>query len=184
MKGLLLEGTFDTTNGQTATTVTTAADVTRPDNFTSTIFFSQDAASINIKIALNGNTYNATLPVKNGKLQSGVNIKANNNGGFIIGCSVSDDISDSLQVGGVMGLFVINGIATACYHAGNICGSENVGGVTGDSSYCQLTVCCHMGNVSGSQYPVTGVVMMAMVSVLAAVKPPRWAATGTQPLLR
>lgn len=71
LKGLLLQGTFDPTTGQTATTANTAADVTLPGNLTSSIFFPQDVASIEMKILLNGNTYYTALPVKDGKLQSG-----------------------------------------------------------------------------------------------------------------
>lgn len=71
LKGLLLGGTFDPTTGQTATTANTAADVTLPGNLTSSIFFPQDVASIEMKILLNGNTYYTALPVKDGKLQSG-----------------------------------------------------------------------------------------------------------------
>ena len=71
LKGLLLEGTFDTTNGKTATTATTPTDVTLPGSLTSSIFFPQEVASISIAIALNGNTYHATLPVQDNKLQSG-----------------------------------------------------------------------------------------------------------------
>lgn len=71
LKGLLLQGTFNTTNGQTATTANSAADVTLSGSLTSSIFFPQDVASIRMEILLNGNIYNATLPVKDGKLQSG-----------------------------------------------------------------------------------------------------------------
>lgn len=71
LKGLLLQGTFDPANGQTATTATTTADVTLSGSLTSSIFFPQDVASIRMEILLNGNIYNATLPVKDGKLQSG-----------------------------------------------------------------------------------------------------------------
>ena len=71
LKGLLLQGTFDTTNGETATTTNSAANVTLPGNLTSSIFFPQDVASIRMEILLNGNIYNATLPVDEGKLQSG-----------------------------------------------------------------------------------------------------------------
>ena len=71
LKGLLLEGTFDPTNGETATTTNSAANVTLPGNLTSSIFFPQDVASIGMEILLNGNIYNATLPVDEGKLQSG-----------------------------------------------------------------------------------------------------------------
>lgn len=71
LKGLLLQGTFDPTNGQTATTANSAADVTLSGSLTSSIFFPQEVASIRMEILLNGNTYNATLPVDEGKLQSG-----------------------------------------------------------------------------------------------------------------
>ena len=71
LKGLLLQGTFDPANGQTATTANSAADVTLSGSLTSSIFFPQDVASINMEISLNGNIYNATLPVKDSKLQSG-----------------------------------------------------------------------------------------------------------------
>ena len=71
LKGLLLQGTFDPTTGQTATTTTTTADVTLSGSLTSSIFFPQEVASIGMEISLNGNTYNATLPVDEGKLQSG-----------------------------------------------------------------------------------------------------------------
>ena len=71
LKGLLLQGTFDPTNGETATTANSAANVTLPGNLTSSIFFPQDVASIGMEILLNGNIYNATLPVDEGKLQSG-----------------------------------------------------------------------------------------------------------------
>lgn len=71
LKGLLLEGTFDPTTGQTATTTTTTADVTLSGNRTSSIFFPQEVESIGMEILLNGNTYYTALPVKDGKLQSG-----------------------------------------------------------------------------------------------------------------
>lgn len=71
LKGLLLQGTFDPANGQTATTATTTADVTLSGSLTSSIFFPQNVASIRMEILLNGNIYNATLPVDEGKLQSG-----------------------------------------------------------------------------------------------------------------
>ena len=71
LKGLLLEGTFDPTTGQTATTTTTTADVILPGSLTSSIFFPQEVASIDMEILLNGNTYYTALPVKEGKLQSG-----------------------------------------------------------------------------------------------------------------
>ena len=71
LKGLLLQGTFDPTTGQTATTTTTTADVTLPGNRTSSIFFPQEVESIGMEILLNGNTYYTALPVKEGKLQSG-----------------------------------------------------------------------------------------------------------------
>lgn len=71
LKGLLLQGTFDPTNGETATTANSAANVTLPGNRTSSIFFPQEVESIGMEILLNGNIYNATLPVKDGKLQSG-----------------------------------------------------------------------------------------------------------------
>ena len=71
LKGLLLQGTFDPTTGQTATTTTTTADVTLPGNRTSSIFFPQEVESIDMEILLNGNTYYTALPVKEGKLQSG-----------------------------------------------------------------------------------------------------------------
>lgn len=71
LKGLLLQGTFDPTNGQTATTANSAADVTLSGSLTSSIFFPQNVASIGMEILLNGNIYNATLPVDEGKLQSG-----------------------------------------------------------------------------------------------------------------
>ena len=107
-----------------------------------------------------------------------VNIKANNNvggivgtnkGGSIIGCSVSGDISGVRQVGGVMGWFTGNGIATACYHVGSVSGSEYVGGVTGNSSYGSLTACYHVGNVTGSQYVggVTGIATGSLAKVIA-----------------
>ena len=107
-----------------------------------------------------------------------VNIKANNNvggivgtnkGGSIIGCSVSGDISGVRQVGGVMGWFTGNGIATACYHVGSVSGSEYVGGVAGDSSYGSLTACYHVGNVTGSQYVggVTGIATGSLAKVIA-----------------
>ena len=107
-----------------------------------------------------------------------VNIKANNNvggivgtnkGGSIIGCSVSGDISGVRQVGGVMGWFTGNGIATACYHVGSVSGSEYVGGVAGNSSYGSLTACYHVGNVAGSQYVggVTGIATGSLAKVIA-----------------
>ena len=107
-----------------------------------------------------------------------VNIKANNNvggivgtnkGGSIIGCSVSGDISGVRQVGGVMGWFTGNGIATACYHVGSVSGSEYVGGVVGNSSYGSLTACYHVGNVTGSQYVggVTGIATGSLAKVIA-----------------
>ena len=71
LKDLLLGGTFNTTNGETATTANSAADVTLSGSLTSSIFFPQDVASIRMEILLNGNIYNATLPVDEGKLQSG-----------------------------------------------------------------------------------------------------------------
>lgn len=71
LKGLLLQGTFDPTTGQTATTANSAADVTLSGSLTSSIFFPQTVSEIEMKIVLNGNTYNATLPVEDGKLQSG-----------------------------------------------------------------------------------------------------------------
>ncbi len=71
LKDLLLQGTFDPTNGETATTANSAANVTLPGNLTSSIFFPQEVASIGMEILLNGNIYNATLPVDEGKLQSG-----------------------------------------------------------------------------------------------------------------
>ena len=71
LKGLLLEGTFDPANGQTATTANSAADVTLSGSLTSSIFFPQEVASIDMEISLNGNIYNATLPVDEDKLQSG-----------------------------------------------------------------------------------------------------------------
>lgn len=71
LKGLLLQGTFDPTTGQTATTANSAADVTLSGSLTSSIFFPQTVSEIEMKIVLNGNTYNATLPVDEGKLQSG-----------------------------------------------------------------------------------------------------------------
>ena len=71
LKGLLLQGTFDPATGQTATTANSAADVTLSGSLTSSIFFPQDVASIGMEISLNGNIYNATLPVDEGKLQSG-----------------------------------------------------------------------------------------------------------------
>ncbi len=107
-----------------------------------------------------------------------VNIKANNNvggivgtnkGGSIIGCSVSGDISGVRQVGGVMGWFTGNGIATACYHVGSVSGSQYVGGVAGNSSYGSLTACYHVGNVTGSQYVggVTGIATGSLAKVIA-----------------
>lgn len=107
-----------------------------------------------------------------------VTIKANNNvggivggnrGGSIIGCSVSGDISGVRQVGGVMGWFTGNGIATACYHVGSVSGSEYVGGVAGNSSYGSLTACYHVGNVTGSQYVggVTGIATGSLAKVIA-----------------
>ena len=107
-----------------------------------------------------------------------VNIKANNNvggivgtnkGGSIIGCSVSGDISGVRQVGGVMGWFTGNGIATACYHVGSVSGSEYVGGVAGNSSYGSLTACYHVGNVTCSQYVggVTGIATGSLAKVIA-----------------
>lgn len=71
LKGLLLQGTFDPTNGETATTANSAANVTLPGNRTSSIFFPQEVESIGMEILLNGNTYYTTLPVKEDKLQSG-----------------------------------------------------------------------------------------------------------------
>ena len=71
LKDLLLQGTFDPTTGQTATTANSAADVTLSGNLTSSIFFPQTVSEIEMKIVLNENTYNATLPVDEGKLQSG-----------------------------------------------------------------------------------------------------------------
>lgn len=71
LKGLLLQGTFDPTNGETATTTNSAANVTLPGNRTSSIFFPQEVESIGMEILLNGNTYYTALPVKDGKLQSG-----------------------------------------------------------------------------------------------------------------
>lgn len=71
LKGLLLQGTFDPTNGETATTANSAANVTLPGNRTSSIFFPQEVESIGMEILLNGNTYYTALPVKEDKLQSG-----------------------------------------------------------------------------------------------------------------
>lgn len=71
LKGLLLQGTFDPTNGETATTANSAANVTLPGNRTSSIFFPQEVESIGMEILLNGNTYYTALPVDEGKLQSG-----------------------------------------------------------------------------------------------------------------
>lgn len=71
LKGLLLEGTFDSATGQTATTANSAANVTLPGNRTSSIFFPQEVESIGMEILLNGNTYYTALPVKEDKLQSG-----------------------------------------------------------------------------------------------------------------
>ena len=71
LKGLLLQGTFAPTTGQTATTANSAADVTLSGSLTSSIFFPQEVASIDMEISLNGNTYYTALPVKDGKLQSG-----------------------------------------------------------------------------------------------------------------
>lgn len=71
LKGLLLQGTFDPANGETATTANSAANVTLPGNRTSSIFFPQEVESIGMEILLNGNTYYTTLPVKEDKLQSG-----------------------------------------------------------------------------------------------------------------
>ena len=115
--------------------------------------------------------------VRDVKLEK-VNIIANNNvggivgtnkGGSIIGCSVSGDISGVRQVGGVMGWFTGNGIATACYHVGSVSGSEYVGGVAGNSSYGSLTACYHVGNVTGSQYVggVTGIATGSLAKVIA-----------------
>ena len=64
LKGLLLQGTFDPTNGETATTANSAANVTLPGNRTSSIFFPQEVASIDMEISLNGNTYYTALPVR------------------------------------------------------------------------------------------------------------------------
>ena len=56
LKGLLLQGTFDPTTGQTAPTANTVADVTLPGNRTSSISFPQAGESIGTEILLTGNT--------------------------------------------------------------------------------------------------------------------------------
>ena len=72
LKDLLLEGSFDTANGQAAATTTDRENVTLPGSFTSAIFFPQDiVTSIGMNIELNGKTYSTALPVKDGKLESG-----------------------------------------------------------------------------------------------------------------
>lgn len=72
LKELLLEGSFDTANGQAAATTTDRENVTLPGSFTSAIFFPQDiVTSIGMNIELNGKTYSTALPVKDGKLESG-----------------------------------------------------------------------------------------------------------------
>lgn len=71
LEGLLLEGTFDTGNGQAVATANTAADVTLTGNLTSTIFFPQEVNEIGMEIFLNNNVYTAILPVEDDKLQSG-----------------------------------------------------------------------------------------------------------------
>lgn len=104
LKGLLLQGTFDPANGQTATTANSAADVTLPGNLTSSIFFPQEVASIDMEISLNGNTYYTTLPVKDGKLQSGkeyhyeITISHQN---VVVNASIKawDKVNDDITVG-------------------------------------------------------------------------------------
>lgn len=104
LKDLLLGGTFNTTNGQTATTANSAANVTLPGNLTSSIFFPQEVASIDMEISLNGNTYYTTLPVKDGKLQSGkeyhyeITISHQN---VVVNASIKawDKVNDDITVG-------------------------------------------------------------------------------------
>ena len=104
LKGLLLQGTFDPTTGQTATTTTTTADVTLPGNRTSSIFFPQTVSEIEMKIVLNENIYNATLPVDEGKLQSGkeyhyeITISHQN---VVVNASIKawDKVEDDITVG-------------------------------------------------------------------------------------
>lgn len=104
LKGLLLQGTFDPANGQTATTANSAADVTLPGNLTSSIFFPQEVASIDMEISLNGNTYYTTIPVKDGKLQSGkeyhyeITISHQN---VVVNASIKawDKVNDDITVG-------------------------------------------------------------------------------------
>ena len=82
--GLKMQGTFDPQNG----TATADADVTATPltiNLTempptsgsyiapSLILFPQDVASIDLTVSINGQDYNATLTVEDGKLQSGNN---------------------------------------------------------------------------------------------------------------
>ena len=88
LKELLLEGSFDTANGQAAATATAAADVTLPGSLTSAIFFPQDiVTSIGMEIVLNEQTYSTALPVADGKLQSGTeyhyNITISHNGATV-----------------------------------------------------------------------------------------------------
>ncbi len=104
LKDLLLGGTFNTTNGETATTANSAANVTLPGNLTSSIFFPQEVASIDMEISLNGNTYYTTLPVKDGKLQSGkeyhyeITISHQN---VVVNASIKawDKVNDDITVG-------------------------------------------------------------------------------------
>lgn len=104
LKDLLLGGTFNTTNGETATTANSAANVTLLGNLTSSIFFPQEVASIDMEISLNGNTYYTTLPVKDGKLQSGkeyhyeITISHQN---VVVNASIKawDKVNDDITVG-------------------------------------------------------------------------------------
>ena len=82
LSGLKLNGTFTTANGTTAVTgdaadlAMTVTDVTVAEKaYTapSVILFPQDAASISLKITIDGKTFTATLNVPEGKLQAGNN---------------------------------------------------------------------------------------------------------------
>ena len=119
----------------------------------------------------NGMVQNVKLDKVNIKAQYNVGgILGYNNGGSIIGCSVSGDISGAQHVGGVVGYFTAgNNVVTACYHKGSVSGSEMVGGVAGNSAYGSLTACYHAGNVSGSQYVggVTGAATGSLAKVIA-----------------
>lgn len=135
-----------------------------------------------------------------------VNIKANNNvggivggnnGGSIIGCSVSGDISGSEFVGGVAGDSAY-GSLTACYHAGNVSGSQYVGGVTGFATgNLAKVIACYwsdydgngIGNGSGEATKVDGTTVTwktAVDAMNAALNGSGWQyeLTGALPTLK